>query len=1784
MPDHSLILILHHLCVLAVLPRVHSLFQTLASRAVIGNTVATAAAPRQEPISATATGAGDAQQHPKPFSATIASTIAQLLSFVPDPVLQHCMLRDLIYLAMDLSVLAQSGLLETSTTGPVEVVLFPETVEKSGLADGTSYAVDVPNIEALLSLQGGTLSVLETFLAWQKKKRLELPPDDGRAAVNDPHSAPTENDFFFSGILAESETIRTLLGALRQVMCTPTQPDRKLRVLSMQSKESAAKLLSILQQDYRRNGVPTLSLLLGAALLVVQATQNYLRLARDHGIVDSDSGSGYSSTLVSLVENLILFSPCVQGASSPKDTEVAIGRGVLPVLLECLEYINVEPLQVDDSGKVLADERALESVVLRTIHALLRKIDGSGSSPSTLMDSLSVVGFSRKAVEKLFQFLDDQILSDSAIRIVSWMIFHSGEQNNRLVDIGKVCDSCLSMREKDSLSLQPDIPASKRRHPSVASDGSNRLHSETSPAKRQKTDHSSGFGLPSMGDESAMSNGFEAGQQNGCVTLCSIDALFGKFLRCAISSVEGLLRTLQGSNLLSITSDRSTDPSRITVLLTTTSNAVTVSSAVRLLLCLVKVTDPNTQLEGEGLFSLFEFLSFVAKPLSELYLSVEAVPKDAVASPSLLRSLLETGVKCGFHAHHLLPSLKAPPVSLENVDPPLYIILESLSRTATGLYRLLESSESIENGLPALPAFMTEAVFNCAIDASFTAQLHNVVSVFGQIIAAVEFGFANSGPSTFLCASSLLDPLTGEIEAQERRLGLLGQRLNTPSGSNVSLQEATLGLLNAEGICKDPVVRLLRWQAVSWLFLSTPAQELRRIMKCDDSFADTKGLDSSAGGTSVKWLIGAAFSDPDDMVRDYASKEIGGVLSASNSTGVLAVVSRDDDWSSLVNGIGLGNARQRDVDDHVYARFFQEVDRLLHEYCRVPQSQLSFTVRISSASRQNDASRSDPTSEKILAFQRSAIRALVSMCERVDVETTCGKVIFEQSLVRIVRLWTGLETGRRLESAGIGYGELSRLSRCAGIREQVREHCMASIMPRLFHDILVPSSGYLHRGVSGSIESMPPEIRERQYRLLLSFIQSFLVVREGPTRALFDYVLDSTFADADEVLESCLPLVIAQLVVEKDYDTLRLTTGFKLFLQSLMRAEEKCGKRRPPSAVRSEAQPDSIVGGPNSIQAKTSSWTRRLEEQTRNLILAPQTVERILPSIFMRAGHSEMVFFIKEVLHNKVTMKDIITSREQLILKGLVWQLGRDPDLLELAMQAIRAAASARNQEPTRMTPSSADDGIPPKDVVASKWISSNFMYLLVNAVQFRWSSRSTAKRVQAVRCLFFMLDFLLPSYSPQYVPQIMATVNAAVGQERDQFESSRERELRLQLRLLAVRALSKFVKLVAKYQWETLGHNLVSLVVSLIPILSEEEEEGRRIEEWQSAKDSSATAVEILEWLTQGDLGKNLAKFFTEIPFLPSSPALDTVRNSLRALGVDFDDLHVIPTQGTQQDSLHRESGSLQSEGGSMSTDARAASWSSRRQGALKNRIEMVCSLLGNENASIRRVVLQHLTALLRANRELFHILVENEGATSMRRYVTIAYPGTSGFSRGTVTEMVDVLLSRCVRESDPAASILLATCFGEVGAIGENRLEETKAPSAAGTDNGDDAFSWRLSKPPWQSRPARYELKLVTKYLVIALKAAPTSGDQHKIAYTIQQLLVLLDISASESTQSRPSATSRSRKDIGNDEIAGSATPKPEMNSWLATKLSDAEVLDVVEPFWFSCFAEVSYDRDHS
>ena len=69
----------------------------------------------------------------------------------------------------------------------------------------------------------------------------------------------------------------------------------------------------------------------------------------------------------------------------------------------------------------------------------------------------------------------------------------------------------------------------------------------------------------------------------------------------------------------------------------------------------------------------------------------------------------------------------------------------------------------------------------------------------------------------------------------------------------------------------------------------------------------------------------------------------------------------------------------------------------------------------------------------------------------------------------------------------------------------------------------------------------------------------------------------------------------------------------------------------------------------------------------------------------------------------------------------------------------------------------------------------------------------------------------------------------------------------------------------------------------------------------------------------------------------------------------------------------------------------------------ALQKRLEMLRKLLAHGNTSVRKVVLEHLIDLLRANRGLFHRMVETQDGGSIERFVTVL------FSTSNADESID-------------------------------------------------------------------------------------------------------------------------------------------------------------------------------
>ena len=156
------------------------------------------------------------------------------------------------------------------------------------------------------------------------------------------------------------------------------------------------------------------------------------------------------------------------------------------------------------------------------------------------------------------------------------------------------------------------------------------------------------------------------------------------------------------------------------------------------------------------------------------------------------------------------------------------------------------------------------------------------------------------------------------------------------------------------------------------------------------------------------------------------------------------------------------------------------------------------------------------------------------------------------------------------------------------------------------------------------------------------------------------------------------------------------------------------------------------------------------------------------------------------------------------------------------------------------------------------------------------------------------------------------------------------------------------------------------------------------------------------------------------------------------------------------------------------------------------------------------------------------------------------------SRINGGFITKLLTRLLSRCVYETDCEIRDAIATCLGEIGAIDPNRLSKAINFSqfVANSVDNDNSCEWILLNPPWKTPIVTYQLRLMTRHLVFGLKSAPTTLDQHKISFAIQELLRIMNL-----------------------QLGGTN----EMSHLLKIKLQEAGVSNIVEPFWTTNYKQV-------
>ena len=577
---------------------------------------------------------------------------------------------------------------------------------------------------------------------------------------------------------------------------------------------------------------------------------------------------------------------------------------------------------------------------------------------------------------------------------------------------------------------------------------------------------------------------------------------------------------------------------------------------------------------------------------------------------------------------------------------------------------------------------------------------------------------------------------------------------------------------------------------------------------------------------------------------------------------------------------------------------FREIEYLLFRFCGMGKD-LLFSVEIGVGNQhQPPATPISDASISVLLFR--------SLCESSPTNSAAGCCIFQRSLLGLVRIWVASSVGScsnmtsnadPTESSSIACAALDALRaifECHG-------HALTQayiIMSKLFSEFFLPS---IDRESLGAM----------RYQLLATFIHTCLLP-SGRDQSL-SIQNASNVARIMVFLDNVYPSVIVKMIEDEDHAGIQMCTAFRMYLlaehRNSMKEEVKARKKNTYELVvgtRSDKNRPSLS---RSLVPGMKISTKKLTENAKLLCSKVEVLKEVLPRLLLQSSRSSLHFFITKVCQSEVNISDFLREKVgQHVLKTLVWELGADdPDeddeedmyhgpftdngpkrkdvLLALTKGfLLKDDENSAEIKQLLMSPSEESGDLTLCTSTAGKWISPNFMYLLVNVVVYKWNMRSEQEKFQATKCLRFILQYLPPADSPQYMPQITAAINNVMSLPVVANEGRMKQLSRL--RLVAVLGLFDFIKIVASHDSSQVGENLTLILVTLFPLFDD------NVSANDEAFMSRKKVAEMLEWLANRE---DILPYFREVPFLPYTEDLMNIRNSLLQKGINIDDVRLL-------------------------------------------------------------------------------------------------------------------------------------------------------------------------------------------------------------------------------------------------------------------------------------------------
>ncbi|KAL7541357.1 hypothetical protein ACHAXR_011755 [Thalassiosira sp. AJA248-18] len=935
------------------------------------------------------------------------------------------------------------------------------------------------------------------------------------------------------------------------------------------------------------------------------------------------------------------------------------------------------------------------------------------------------------------------------------------------------------------------------------------------------------------------------------------------------------------------------------------------------------------------------------------------------------------------------------------------------------------------------------------------------------------------------------------------------------------------------------------------------------------------------------WLFLMPFLAYDTSTQASAANVFGQILFCNGCKVFSACFIPESEMRASLNQVSK-EASKKAAD-----KLFTEIDFCLLRFCGLGRDLLS--------SKELDILPGHGTELSRISDAGVAIGVFRSLCQWSPLDTTVGDYILERSLLALIRIWVASSGGyafnpedSTVDSASHsslasnafgGLNEIFKYSRYQGSSSQPNELLkrVDSIMAKILMEFFLPP---LQHMISA----------KTRYHLLSLFIGSFLL----PSSAAQSLQAQHTFdvASVFQFIDSVYPSVIVQMIKDEDHEAIQMCVAFRMYLlresRKIENEEMRVQKKSIDEFIIGTRQENQRSGSNSrSLVPGLTISTTKLVENAKLFCIKKDVISHVLPQLLLHPGRAPLRFFTTNVCQSQLDYPDILGEIGMLVLKTLVWELGRDDpeedtdeEMYDASAQGnsgkrknVRLALTkgyllkegSESSKVKHLIMSPSQDSINGELCINSMtpkklpWIAENFMYLMVNVIIDPWAKRSEREKFQVVKCLRAMIHFLPSADVPQYMPQILTAINTALSTTVIPSEANVAIS---KLRFIAVATLFDFTKIVAMHDASQVGENLTTIVVALFPLFSDGELSDRNNDL------ARRHAVQMLEWLAGGEVNENLPLYFSEIPFLPPANTLKKVRSLLTEKGVQLDDIRLMSQQ---------QAGSKEGPVDDAQLEAK-----------FYNRMNLAMS---HENKDVRMVVVTHMTDLIKANRDILQNFVANEELSSMH-FLTVVHDPSSkkdssntlsaslgknlpcvdfcssingilndsfcycflddeaGIHGGFITKLLIRLLSRCVDESDSGIRDAIASCLGEIGAIDPNRLgkEIISSQLVFNSTGSDDNGEWRLSNPPWKNHVTVYQLRVVTNHLVSGLKSSTKAMDQHKISFAIQELLKVLDLQLGGSRNSQT----------------------PSMTLILKEKLQEADA-SIVETFWSTEYKQV-------